>query len=317
MVSSECTVRSEGLVKIYPSGTRALKGVSLEMDPGVHAIMGPNGSGKTTFLSIAAGALAPSEGSISVCGHEVWGRGWREARLATGYAPQVAPFRDRLTLLENLIWYASLRGMGLSSARDEARMVLERLGLLEKAGERVQRLSGGMRRKAIIAAALVARPRVLLLDEPSSGLDPNARRELWRYLYALVEEGLVETLVYTTHLAEEAEKHSKKVHVFHRGNLVASGEPRELVSQHAPSPFIVVSFQGRVEEGSLSGLDGVDSLSISGNYLSVRTREPENLLPRLVERLIKAGVMVERVEVRRLGLEEVFYTLTGARLGGS
>ncbi|MCE4624248.1 MAG: ABC transporter ATP-binding protein [Desulfurococcales archaeon] len=299
----------EDLVKVYRDGVEAVKGVSFSASRGITMLMGPNGSGKTTTLSMIAGSLKPTRGKVYVMGFDVWGDGWVEARKRIGFAPQDMPFRAKLTVLENLVWYGLIRGMGLGVARRRASELLREVGLYEHRRKRVEELSGGMRRRLTIAAALIGDPEVLILDEPTSGLDPGARRGFWELVERLARDKVV---IASTHIAEEAEKHADKVIIFHRGRIVAEGRPDELIERHAPLARIVVKGDLRAPVE----VEGATLLSSSPEEQAYTTRSPETVLPRLIEKLIEGGSRIESVEVRKPGLEEVYLRLTGERLEG-
>ena len=298
-------VEARGLRKVFPGGIVAVDGIDLEAGRGVTVLMGPNGSGKTTTLMMVAGVLKPSSGTVRVCGYDVWGRGWREARACIGFSPQGGPFREKLTALENLVWYGLVRGLSLTVARREARRLLELVGLEAAARRKVVELSGGMRRRLSIAAALMGEPEVLVLDEPSSGLDPVARARLWSLLSRLARE---RAILASTHLPEEAEEHADTVYMLYRGRVVAKGRPRDLVQRYAPRARIVVRGSGLAKPPLV---EGAALLSAGTGEAVYAVDDPEEALPRLVEALLAAGVRVERIEVGRPGLAEAFLALTG------
>ncbi len=298
------------LWKVYPGGVEAVRGVSFRAGRGVHVLMGPNGSGKTTTLSMVAGALRPTRGTVRVCGLDVWGRDWSRPRECLGFAPQKTPFRERLTGLENLVWYGLLRGLSIGESRRRARELAGELGLSGALGRRVSSYSGGMRKRLAVAAALMGDPEVLVLDEPTSGLDPAARLQFWRLLRRLARDRCV---LVSTHIPSEAEEHADTVLVFHRGRVVAAGPPRRLIEEHAPLPVIVV--EGRLPPEPLR-VPGAKIAQWGPGAARVQARDPESLLPRLVEALAGLGARVERVEVRRPGLGEVYLALTGEAIGG-
>lgn len=303
----ETAVIVEGLVKIYNDGTMAVDNVSFKAGRGVTMLMGPNGSGKTTTLSITAGALTPTKGSVEVCGYNVWGDGWAKARECIGFAPQNMPFRERLTLLENLIWYGLIRGLSIRESRRRALQLLETVGLQEHYKKKIVQISGGMRRRITIAAALIGEPEVLILDEPTSGLDPSARKALWG-LIKDVSRG--RTIIASTHIAEDAEDNADKVLIFHKGRIVATGDPESLIRKHAPEAVIAV-------KGSLSRsvqVDGARLVKESRSELRYTTRDPDHALPLIIGGLLSTGSKVEMVEVRKPGLSEVYLELTGVEL---
>jgi len=306
----DAVLAARGLRKVFPDGTVAVDGVSFEAGRGLTVFMGPNGSGKTTTMRMSVGALRPTAGEVEACGHRVWGpEGWR-ARACMGYSPQDAPFRDRLTALENLVWYGLVRGIPLGEARRRARGLLELVGLEGGASKKVAELSGGMRRRLAIAASLMGDPEVLVLDEPTSGLDPGARLHLWRLLRRLAGERAV---VVSTHIPAEAEEHADRVYIFHRGRVIAEGPPASLIERHAPRARIVA--EGSMPERPPS-VAGAVLVEWNPGRAVYATSDPDGALPALVEGLLAAGARLERVEVRRPGLAEVYLALTGEAPAG-
>ena len=298
---------AENLVKIYRGGLKAVDNVSFEAGDEVLVIMGPNGSGKTTTLSMIAGALKPTSGRVLVDGLDLWGRDWAEARGKIGFAPQNMPFRDRLTLVENLTWYGMIRGLSFRESKRRAKNLLETMGLGGHADKPVRALSGGQRRRLTIAAALMGDPEILILDEPTSGLDPSARKTIWDMLH---EQARGKTVIVSTHIAEDAEENADRVIIFHRGRIVAEGEPEALIKRYAPNATIVV-------EGRLNGkpeIDGATLIRFSESQARYMAGDPDTVLPRLIEAFIKMGSKIESVQVRKPGLYEVFLNLTGVRL---
>ncbi|MEB2837105.1 MAG: ABC transporter ATP-binding protein [Desulfurococcales archaeon] len=308
----EALVEALGLRKVYPDGTVAVDGVSFKAGPGVTVLMGPNGSGKTTTLSMVAGALRPTSGRVVVCGYDMWGGEWSRPRECVGFAPQDMPFREKLTVMENLVWYGLIRGLSLGEARRRARRLLEEVGLEGAGKKKVAELSGGMRRRLSLAAALMGDPRVLVLDEPTSGLDPAGRMRLWGLIKRLAGERVV---IASTHIPEEAEEHADTVLIFHRGRIAASGRPAELIKEYARHSRIVVEGRGLSKAGPPGYAELVEASDTRASFLA---EEPEEVLPKLLADLLAAGASVERVEVRRPGLAEVYFAVTGEAelLGG-
>ncbi len=296
-------VEAVGLRKIYPDGTVAVDNVSFTAGKGVTVFMGPNGSGKTTTMLIVAGALKPTSGRVFVCGFDVWGEEWAKARECIGFAPQETPFREKLSVFDNLVWYGLLKGLSFFDARSEARKLLELVGLEDKRSKKVQQLSGGMRKRLAIAAALVGNPHILLLDEPTTGLDPVARNELWSLLNSLAKD---KAIIVSTHLPEEAENFAKTVYMFYRGRIIAWGSPSELISKYAPKARIVIKAERIVE---LFHIDGIETVGIQDDEIVFAAYDPDRVLPRIVEKAIGAGMRVKRIEVMRPGLAEVFARL--------
>jgi len=300
-----CLVEARDLWKVYRGGVEAVRGFTGSFGPGRTAIMGPNGSGKSTLLAMLAGVLKPSRGRVLVCGHDPWGRGWAEARSLTGYAPQDPPLPRAVTALEALTVLGGLMGLPLGEARREASLVMEELGLSGLAGVKVTRLSGGQRRRLGVAAALMGSPEVVLLDEPSSGLDPAARARLWRALGRLASGA---TIVFTTHDPVEAEEEAGEVVVMHRGRALARGSPRELIERYAPRPRVRVWGSGVPR--------GLKPRRLLGDGAAEFEVESERGVAEVVSAYAAEGVTVYRVEVARPGLREVFLELAGEELEG-
>ncbi|MCE4613173.1 MAG: ABC transporter ATP-binding protein [Desulfurococcales archaeon] len=305
---SECSVVVEDLWKEYPGGIVAVRGVSFEAGRGFTSLMGPNGSGKTTTLSMVAGALKPSRGRIVVCGLDVWGREGVRARRLIGFAPQDMPFKEKLSGMENLVWIGMIRGLGYVDAKRQARRALELVGLEAHGNRRVVTYSGGMRRRLTIAACVMHEPEVLLLDEPGSGLDPRAREEVWGLIESL---GRGRIIVYSTHISQEAERHSDRVLIFHSGGIVAGGPPRMLIERYAPMPRIIVYHD---PGGAPPMVDGLPGYSRGDGVTYYEVEEASSALPKIIEAFLRAGIQVHKVEVKRPGLEEVYFRVTGARL---
>jgi ABC-2 type transport system ATP-binding protein len=218
------------LVKRYPTGTEALKGVSLEIGAGVFfGLLGPNGAGKSTLIHCATGLAQPTAGEIRVFGHDAV-RNYAEARLAVGLAPQDLNLDWFLTLEETLDYHGGYFGMPRRERRERAAELLEAFSLTEKRNDRTRTLSGGMKRRLILARALMHRPRLLILDEPTAGVDVELRLELWHYVQRINAEGT--TILLTTHYLEEAEQLCDRIAFIDGGQVVAEGSSRELADQY-------------------------------------------------------------------------------------
>ena len=297
---------AENLSKTYSDGTTAVQGVSFKAGNGITVLMGPNGSGKTTTLSMISGSLKPTRGKVTVCGYDLWGSGWYKARECIGYAPQNMPFIEHLTAMENLVWLGLMRGLSLGEARKRASSLLELVGLEDSSNKRVARLSGGMRRRLTIAASLIGSPRIVVLDEPTSGLDPGAREALWKIIAVISRD---KTVLVSTHIPEEAEEHADKVLIFHKGRIVADGTPRTLIEKYAP--LSVIELQGIFPETKPDmGMYKV----WSKNKIVVESTDPDSDLPRILEEIISIGGKVSLAKIRKPGLREVYFTLTGESL---
>ena len=217
------------LVKRYPTGTEALRGVSLDIEDGeFFGLLGPNGAGKSTLIHCATGLAQTTSGSISVFGHDAL-HDYEQARLAIGLAPQDLNLDWFLTAAETLDYHGGYFGMPKKDRRERTAELLDAFSLTEKRDERTRTLSGGMKRRLILARALMHRPRLLILDEPTAGVDVELRLELWQYVQRINEEGT--TILLTTHYLEEAEQLCDKIAFINDGEIVATGSSPELAAQ--------------------------------------------------------------------------------------
>ena len=216
----------EDLVKRYPTGVEALRSVSLQIEPGeFFGLLGPNGAGKSTLIHCATGLAQPTSGGIEIFGHDAISD-YADARQAVGLAPQEPNLDWFLTVEETLDYHAGYFGMPRRQRRERSKELLEIFSLTEKRDERTRTLSGGMKRRLILARALMHHPRLLILDEPTAGVDIELRLELWQYIERINEEGT--TILLTTHYLEEAERLCDKIAFINEGQIAAQGTTAEL-----------------------------------------------------------------------------------------
>jgi ABC-2 type transport system ATP-binding protein len=311
------TIEANGLTKRFGK-TVALDGLDLVAEPGqVLAVLGPNGAGKTTFVRTVATLLRPDAGELRVAGHDVR-REPRAVRRAIGLAGQSAAVEPAMTGRENLELIARLYGQDRRSARANSARVLEQLGLTEAAGRLARTYSGGMRRKLDLGASLVGAPRLLLLDEPTTGLDPRSRIELWDAIGALVAGGT--DVLLTTQYLDEADRLAGRIVIIDRGRVVASGTPSEL-KQRAGRSVIEVHTRDRADlarvVAALAGLDhGEAQVEEATHRVSVAVEAGTDRLRDALRSLDTAGVAVDDLSLRRPTLDEVFLALTGQALDG-
>jgi ABC-2 type transport system ATP-binding protein len=309
------TIEARGLEKRY-GRTRALDGLDLVAEPGqVVAVLGPNGAGKTTFVRAVATLLRLDGGSLQVAGHDVR-REPEAVRRMIGLAGQFAAVEPAMTGRENLEMVARLFGQDRRAARANARAVLEQLGLAE-AGDRLARTySGGMRRKLDLGASLVGAPRLLLLDEPTTGLDPRSRMELWDAIRALVEAGT--DVLLTTQYLDEADHLAGQIVIVDHGRAVAAGTPSELKSRIGGS-VIEVHVRRRDDlakvAGALGRLDhGETQIDEATRRVSVSVEPGSERLMTAFRTIETAGVEIDDIAMRQPKLDEVFLALTGTSL---
>jgi ABC-2 type transport system ATP-binding protein len=219
----------ENLEKRYPTGVEALRGVSLDIEEGeFFGLLGPNGAGKSTLIHCTTGLAQPTGGSIEIFDHDAIEH-YAEARQAVGLAPQEPNVDWFLTVEETLDYHAGYFGMPKRERRERAEELLETFSLTEKRGERTRTLSGGMKRRLILARAVMHRPRLLILDEPTAGVDVELRLELWHYVQKINQEGT--TILLTTHYLEEAEQLCDRIAFIADGQIVAEGTSPELAAR--------------------------------------------------------------------------------------
>jgi ABC-2 type transport system ATP-binding protein len=227
--ATDCALRVEGLVKRYATGVEALRGVSLDIEPGeLFGLLGPNGAGKSTLIHCATGLARPTAGGIRVFGHDAIDD-YGEARQAIGLAPQELNLDWFLTVEETLDYHGGYFGMRRRERRERTEELLDTFSLSEKRDERTRTLSGGMKRRLILARAMMHRPRLLILDEPTAGVDVELRLELWHYVRRINQEGT--TILLTTHYLEEAEQLCDRIAFIAEGAIVAEGTSGELAGR--------------------------------------------------------------------------------------
>jgi ABC-2 type transport system ATP-binding protein len=309
------TIEAHGLEKRF-GRTRALDGLDLVMEPGqMVAVLGPNGAGKTTFVRAVATLVRPDAGTLRVAGHDVR-RDAEAVRRQIGLAGQYAAVEPAMTGRENLEMVARLFGLDRRAAAAGAGSVLERLGLTEAADRLARTYSGGMRRKLDLGASLVGEPRLLLLDEPTTGLDPRSRIELWDAIRELVDGGT--DVLLTTQYLDEADHLASRIVIVDHGKAVASGTPTEL-KRRIGGNVIEVHVRSREDLGrvgaALGRIDhGEPQIDEATRRVSVGVEPGGGRLMTALRAVEAAGVEVEDIALRQPKLDEVFLALTGQSL---
>ncbi|MFQ6171377.1 ATP-binding cassette domain-containing protein [Oryzobacter sp. R7] len=285
-----------------------LDGVDLTVEAGtVHALLGPNGAGKTTMVNILSTLLAPGGGTVRVCGHDVATDG-RAVRASIGLTGQFAAVDDLLTARENLVLMGRLHHLPADEIRSRATELLERFDLSDVADQRPSTFSGGMRRRLDLAMGLVGRPRVLFLDEPTTGLDPRSRRATWAIVRELVTEGV--TVLLTTQYLEEADQLADHVSLLDGGTVVADGTPAEL-KRLVPGGHVRLTFPDADALALAASTLGHGEPDAEALALDVPGDGDVTTLRELLVRLDGAGVPLEGLTVRTPDLDDVFLALTG------
>ncbi|MFC1480848.1 ATP-binding cassette domain-containing protein [Candidatus Neomarinimicrobiota bacterium] len=299
-------VEVKDLRKTYKGGVEALKGIDLEVRQGEFlGLLGPNGAGKTTTIGIITGLVRSTAGSATVMGHDVVSD-FRDARRCIGLAAQDLNFDWFFPIEELMVLQAGYYGIERKVAVPRAKKLLQEFGLESKAAVKPRELSGGMKRRLQIARSLIHDPEILILDEPTAGVDVELRRMLWGYLTKLNEGG--KTIILTTHYIEEAELLCERVAIIDGGEIVTQGTPRELVGQNKKGCIEVILEQWLPEYG---GVLKDFQHKVDGNTLKIKVAKPESRLAEVISLLAAVGAVVQNVSIKKATLEDVFMELTG------
>lgn len=301
-------IHVENLVKTYDS-RRVLDGVNLDVVEGeFYALMGPNGSGKTTLASIIAAVRSQDSGVVAV-----YGRNPAQAKEFVGYVPQENFSSPKLSGRENLVYFATLLGYSRNHANQLAAEMLKNVGLSEEADKRVAKYSGGMRKKLEVATAIFPGIKVLILDEPTTGLDPAARRSFFSMIHEIMDKKT--SIILITHIGSDAELASR-VGLIDNGRMITEGTPDELKRKHAVEDVITVETAVKTD----SVLSVLKAFSIDGKVAEseagykIYSRSGDRVLADVVRSLDQAGLKVMRIEMARPTLEDVFFRLTQRNL---
>lgn len=296
------TVLVRDLEKRY-GGVHAARGVSFEIRQGeIFGLIGPNGAGKTTTVECVLGLREPDAGHIEVCGIDARRRP-REVKRKLGAALQTTALQDKITPREALTLFGALYG-----ARVEPRALLNRFGLADKADAPFDTLSGGQRQRLALALAFVNKPELVLLDEPTAGLDAHSRHELHDAIAQMKRDG--HTVLLTTHYLDEAEKLCDRIAIIDRGQIVATGSPIEIVTTSTATPTVTLRTLQSANAGWFTHLPGLEGLDVSGNVARFRTTQVTTAVSELMRRLDDGGVEIAELRVQKAALEDVFLQLT-------
>ena len=305
-------IRCRDLRKRYPARPQpvdAVNGLDLEVEEGeCFGLLGPNGAGKTTTIEILEGLLSPTSGEVEVLGQR-WGTDDEALRQRLGISLQETRLGEKLTVLETLTLFRSFYHKGL-----DPQAALEQVRLTEKSAAFVGKLSGGQKQRLAVACALVGDPELIFLDEPTIGLDPQTRRQLWDILRGFRSQG--RTILLTTHYMDEAERLCDRIAIVDMGRVIALGTPRELIASVGGEHLVEVAVNGdgTLEEESLRRLPGVVTVHKDGDTFCLAVTEPHVTIPPLLQQLDREGRELARLTTRHASLEDVFVTLTGRHL---
>jgi ABC-2 type transport system ATP-binding protein len=310
MTAAELIVVTDGLTKRF-GDLVAVDHIDLQVESGtVFSLLGPNGAGKTTVVRMLATLSAPTSGTAVVCGHDVV----REAdavRSAISMTGQFAALEDNLTARENLLLMARLRGYGKAAAGRLVDNLIDRFDIGEFRDKLIKAVSGGQRRRVDLAASLVVQPQLLVLDEPTTGLDPRSRQVVWSTMRDLVDEGV--TLLLTTQYLEEADALADDIVLIDHGQAVAAGTPSDLKARIGDQRVDVVAVDSRGLDSLVEALCGRFDLSIIRERRTVSVPAPDEIedLSRVAAAVRASGIPIDEIALRRPTLDDAFLALTG------
>ncbi len=294
----------------------AVKGITFDIEEGeIFSLLGPNGAGKTTTISMLSTLYAPTAGDATIAGHSV-SKAPMEVRNAIGVVPQDLALYEDLSARENLIFWGQMYGLSGSALKSRVEEVLEQIGLVDKAKDRVKTYSGGMKRRVNIGVGLLHKPKLLFMDEPTVGIDPQSRRAILDTVKDLNKKGM--TVLYTTHYMEEAEELSNRVGIIDHGELIAIGTQKELTKQVGETETLVLHI-GENEDPealvtSFKGIKEVLEANVINNEISVITPSAKDVLASVVTKANERGIKIHSIDIREPNLEAVFLHLTGRAL---
>ncbi len=309
-------IQCRDLRKTYDGKVEAVRGLNLEIQAGeCFGLLGPNGAGKTTTIEILEGLSRPTSGVVTILGH-TWGEDERELREWLGISLQETRLSEKLTVRETINLFASFYREPRSSEE-----VLAQLELTEKADSWVGKLSGGQRQRLAVATALVCNPKILFLDEPTTGLDPQSRRQLWDIIREFQRGG--GTVLLTTHYMDEAERLCDRLAIVDHGQIIAEGSPAELIERLGGHHVVEFSVSGNgssalhkddAHHDVWRALPSVESVRADDGLIALNVKQPHLTIPALLEAIDKQGSVLQHLTTRQASLEDVFVRLTGRHL---
>ena len=299
---SAIAIKAEGLTKSFP-GVRAVDGLSFEVRAGeIFGLVGPDGAGKTTTLRMLAGIMPPDAGNATVAGCDIV-RDPERAKHDLSYMPQRFGLYEDLSVDENIRFYADLFGVRNAERKERSTQLLQAAGMAEFRSRLAGKLSGGMKQKLCLICALIHRPKVILLDEPTTGVDPVSRRDFWRILYELISEGVA--ILTSTAYLDEAER-CHRVALMHQGKLLFCDTPANLKSRMGKDVLAVSAVEPRPVRDALQNADGISSLVLTGDGVHVVVDDATRRIPEIEDRLKKSNSRLDDIQKVAPTIEDLF-----------
>ena len=300
-----------GLKKSYGSN-HVLKGINLDIPKGCfYSLLGPNGAGKSTTLNCIAQLLHPNEGEIIInsVNTKINSVG---AKSIIGVVPQEIALYEELSAWENLVFWGRLNKVNRNDINQRGKSILEKFGLYDRKDEKIKTYSGGMKRRINIAAALLHNPLLILMDEPTVGIDPQSRNNIYEFIELLKSEG--KTILYTTHYMEEAQRFSDKIGILDDGKIIAEGTFDEIREQTKIASQLIIEFEGNIENLKNKLSNYHSKINISESRIVVETNDARTDLKNMVTFLNESSVDIHHIEKKQADLETIFLHLTGKQL---
>ena len=308
-------LEAQNLVKKYGDFT-AVKGISFDIKEGeIFSLLGPNGAGKTTTISMLSTLYTTTSGDATIGGHSIT-KNPMAVKQIIGVVPQELALYEDLTARENLIFWGQMYGLSGKPLNSRVDEVLDQIGLTDKAKNRVKTYSGGMKRRVNIGVGLLHKPRLLFMDEPTVGIDPQSRRAILDTVKDLNQQGM--TVLYTTHYMEEAQELSDRVGIIDHGELIALGTQKELTQQVGQNETLILHISENDDSealaNSLKSVQDILEATATDHEVSIITSRAEDILAPVVSKANERGVKIHSIDIREPNLEAVFLHLTGRAL---
>lgn len=307
-------VKIENLVKKY-NGIPAVDNISMDIAEGeIMGLLGPNGAGKSTTINIITGLISMDKGNVSVCNLDIKKHG-NEVKKSIGVVPQEIAIYEDLTALENVMFFASLYGLSGKPLKQRAEEALEFTGLKDKAKSLPKEFSGGMKRRLNIACAIAHRPRLIIMDEPTVGIDPQSRNHILQSVKMLNELG--STIIYTSHYMEEVEEICTEIAIMDHGKIIAIGSKEELTGMISDTDMLCIVPECsicKIDVGIIRQINGVVAVETDDNAIRITNMRNANNLDRIISFFMSNEIIIKNLEIRKPDLETVFLAITGRKL---